>query len=153
MLKLIISLILFVYLPSHSSAQDHSARDTSKIAILNLNSPDIWLTDFKNAKPAQLTDKDFTDIEKLLRNCVKENNQGIELKRYKRQYVPYINSKGQKEVYVNCFCFSDEIEFKYWRKQLVMVDDGGDCFFHVTINLTTNKCGNLYVNGLAMNSQ
>jgi hypothetical protein len=33
----------------------------------------------------------------------------IDLKKYKRQYIAVTNSKGEKEVWVNCFCNT-------WRK-------------------------------------
>jgi hypothetical protein len=58
--------------------------------------------------------------------------------------VPFIDSKGDKKVYINGFCVLDD--FTYWKQTLVDVADGGSCFFHVTLNLTTNKYEKLFIN-------
>jgi hypothetical protein len=64
---------------------------------------------------------------------------------YKRQYVPYINPNGEKAVWINCFCSSHDNSD--WRKELVFVLDGGNCYFNLKINLKTRKYYDLMVNG------
>jgi hypothetical protein len=73
---------------------------------------------------------------------------GIDFKKYdyKRQYVSIINSIGEKEVWINCFCDSF---YKDWKKQILHVDDGGNCFFNLKVNLSTKKCYDIFVNGYA----
>ena len=56
-----------------------------------------------------------------------------------------LSVKGEKKVYVNCFCLSGG-NFIEWKKLMHIVDDGGSCFFNVIINLTTIECEQLNVN-------
>jgi hypothetical protein len=65
-------------------------------------------------------------------------------KSYKKQLVAVTNKDGDKEVWVNCFC--DTLN-KNWRKEILLVQDGGRCYFNFKINLTQNKCYHLIVNG------
>jgi hypothetical protein len=130
--------------------------DTSVIAILPIDTNYHWL--FKNVTSVKLTNKDLEIVDVILTSSIKlhnykqdttkEFNEYIDLKKYKRQYVPFVNSKGEKKVYINCFCTSDW-SFDNWKKSLVQVDDGGSCFFQVTINLTTAECEKLFTNGYA----
>jgi hypothetical protein len=130
--------------------------DTNSIAILKVDTAYYWL--FKDAIDVDLTNSNIQMVDKLLNECIKKHNdqqdstkkfyEFIDLKKYKRQYIPFINSKGEKKVHVNCFCISDW-NLNGWKKSLVLVDDGGSCFFNVTINLTTNKYEELYINGYA----
>ena len=69
----------------------------------------------------------------------------IDLTKYKRQIIAVTNDKGEKEVWVNCFCN----DANYWKKEIVQVMDGGKCFFNFKINLTTKKYFDLRVNGEA----
>ena len=127
--------------------------DTSKIAILRVDTAYVWL--FKNTTSINLVNKDIQTIDRLLSDCINAHNKKqdttkkfseyIDLKNYKRQYVPFTNSKGEKKVYVNCFCLSGG-NFIEWKKLMHIVDDGGSCFFNVIINLTTIECEQLNVN-------
>lgn len=128
--------------------------DTSEIVIIPIDRANSWL--FKDATSMELTDQDLQTVDKLLMDCIRIHNtrqdstkqfsEYIDLKKYKRQYVAFIDSKGEKKVYVNCFCFSD-FGFDDWKKTLVEVEDGGSCFFNVTINLTRLKYEQLNTNG------
>ena len=122
---------------------------------------------FKNCKQTTLSDSDYLLIEKLLTQCIAEYNLEqdkylneitnkfpdrnfnreyflIDIQQYKRQYIVVINDKNEKEVWINCFC---DTFFKDWRKEIIDVDDGGNCFFNLKINLTREKYYNLWVNG------
>ena len=141
--------------------------DISTIAILPFDTAQYWV--FKGCKPTDLTNSELTIIEKLLRKCINEynpvqeiqykefkskfpdseiekNNFVIELSRYKRQYIAVTNKKGEKEVWVNCFCDTWD---KNWKKGLIFVLDGGNCYFNLKINLTTGKYYEFMVNGNA----
>jgi hypothetical protein len=133
--------------------------DTTKITILPIDP--TYHSVFKDAAPLQLTSQDLHSIDTLLNDCIKAHNnkqdstneysEVIDLKKYRRQYVPFVDSKGNKKVYVNCFCSHNDVpgEFDYWKKTLIVVNDGGSCFFQITLNLTTNKYEQLYLNGYA----
>lgn len=137
----------------------------SVFAILPFDTTQDWV--FKDSKPAELTTADLAEIEKILRefidsynleqerqyNETKTRNSSLEidlkdfiidLKKYKRQYIAVTNYKGEKEVWVNCFCDTWK---KNWRKELIFVLDGGNCFFNLKINLTKGECYELMVNG------
>lgn len=111
MIKIIFlsSLLLFLDTTSFSQQTKHAKKyyfqgDTSRYAILKFNKSCYWI--FKNAKPATLTRKEIELTEILLKTAIKEHNQNIknvlfnlkELKNYKRQLIPVINRKGEKEV-------------------------------------------------------
>ncbi|MFT3934427.1 MAG: hypothetical protein QM726_12470 [Chitinophagaceae bacterium] len=131
--------------------------DTSNIAIIQFDTSVHWLFD-STSKPSGLTQSDILEIDSLFDKSITDYNAkvneaakkyyAIDLtkRKYKRQYVCAINKDGQKEVYINCFCdtFQDN-----WKKSLVQVDDGGNCFFNFKINLTTKKYFDFFVNGYA----
>lgn len=140
----------------------------SVYVILEPDSDLPWA--FKDEKPATLSEAELIEIEKILEKAIEENNHhqqemleqhnknhpdrqitetGYELSTegYKRQYVPIINSKGQKEIWINFFCgdnFNDR-----WRTGIVWVLDGGNCYFNLKINLATKTYSELMINGYA----
>lgn len=141
--------------------------DTSIITILPFDTIKHWV--FKNNSPTDLTGEDLLQVESILNKCIsvyntnqethfKElnekypgykldwNNFIIDLQRYKRQYVATTNSKGEKEVWLNCFCGGG---YPNWKTDLVFVKDGGNCYFNLKINLTSGECYDLMVNGNA----
>ena len=65
---------------------------------------------------------------------------------YKKQLVAVINSKGEKEVWVNCFCDSPIYD---WHTKIYWVDDGASCYFNFKINLNTKKHFEFVVNSAA----
>lgn len=131
--------------------------DTSLIAIIPFTQSGNW--PFKPIyKPASLNQKELKEIDSLLNNCIEEYNAGLseQLKprygvdrkkyKYKRQYVAALNPSGEKEVWINCFCSSMG---ERWKKELMLVDDGGNCYFNLKVNLNTKMCYEMVVNGYA----
>jgi len=126
--------------------------DTSFYAIIAYDSSMHWL--FNEAKPAPLSGMEINAIEATLLDAVinynkKVENEGFRIKpveNYKRQYVAVFNKKRQKEVWINFFCSPPGSN---WRKSIFTVDDGGNCFFSIKINLITNRYYDLSVNGYA----
>ena len=142
--------------------------DTSVIAILPFDTTTLhWV--FKSGKATDLTTDDLLKIDTILKKCIAHYNPDqerkfqeindkhpeyklerkdfvIDLVHYKRQYLATINSKGEKEVWVNCFCGEWDIDS---RTSPVLVMDGGNCYFNLKINLTTGQYYELMVNGEA----
>ena len=147
------------------SETDTKTIDTTKIAIIHLDSTNNWL--LKNAKPTDLTTQEMNEIDKIIFNCITDYNRQqkdlfkelkakypdneyeienfqIDIAQYFKQFVPTINENGEKEVWINCFCGLDD---RNWRKEIIVVEDGGNCYFNLKFNLTTKKCTDLMVNG------
>lgn len=107
-----------------------------------------WM--FKNASGATLEKSEIAEVEAILKKAVNEYNAPqkeslkINLPEYKRQFVSFINDKNEKIVWVNCFVGD---YFENWREALVTVDDGGNSFFNVKINLTKKIYYDFRVNG------
>lgn len=88
---------------------------------------------------------------------------------YVKQIVPFKKDKNERVIWVNCICtreidsYEKQLEtynkikkknkrtyvpwYKGWTKQLIEVDDGGNCWWNVKINLTSRKYYDLHVNG------
>jgi hypothetical protein len=131
--------------------------DTTKTAFIDWDAASNYPFDSVEYKPATITQEDIEQIEKHITESVTKYNNSlsaghddykIDLKDpgYKKQVVAVTNSKGEKEVWVNYFC--DEWH-KAWRTHIVMVHDGGPCYFNFKINLTTKKVYDVMVNGFA----
>ncbi len=139
--------------------------DTSRIALIPLDTTSIWL--FEDAEPSMLDQIELLQIEKILVYCIRyfntmqkkrideisAENSGdelrltdftIDLNAYKRQYVSAIDKNGEKVVWVNCFCGKWSESGKY---NIILVEDGRNCFFNLIINLATNMYYDFYVNG------
>ena len=67
---------------------------------------------------------------------------------YYRQYVGYIDSKGNRIVFVNAVCKSYGQKSDL-RKDWIFVFDGGSCFYQIKVDLTAKKCFDFSVNGEA----
>ena len=63
---------------------------------------------------------------------------------YFRQYVP-IRRAGHRLLYVNGFCEAPS----YWRTQLVIVMDGGTCYWQALYDPATDRYSSLTINGRA----
>ncbi len=141
--------------------------DTSNYIILHYDSIDFEI--FEDGKAATLSQDDLIRINQILSKAVKEYNKKqemkfnelnlknpelsfkkedflIELKTYKRQYIAITNRLGEKEVWVNCFC---SLYDSSWKTEPVMVNDGGNCFFNIKINLKKKRFYEFRVNGNA----
>lgn len=66
------------------------------------------------------------------------------LETYARQYVGI--GEGEDVVSVNALCAVDDLD---WEDQLVVVADGGSCFWHATVDLPTSEVLSFTVNGEA----
>jgi len=140
----------------------------SEYVILPFDASWYWI--FKGVKQTELSKSELMEIEKIIESAVEENNKqqndelikhnntypdnqltktGYELKLegFKRQYVPVINEKGEREIWVNFFC--DDWGSKNWKSGLIRVKDGGNCYFNLKVNLETKTYSELSINGYA----
>jgi hypothetical protein len=94
-------------------------------------------------KATDISDKEIFECETLLKSVIldytveemtkddpKTRFHTEEFKRklnkYGRQYMTVVSDKGDKIVYINCFC--NPTHFDYRGKELIQVVDGGSCF-------------------------
>ena len=140
----------------------------SEFVILPFKKDWYWI--FKDVKTTELTQLELNEIENILKIAVKENNERqklnlkkhneeypknkwnetgfeLKLKGKKRQYVPVINEKGEKEIWINFFC--NDWESDSWKSDLMIVNDGGNCYFNLKVNLTNKTYSELMINGYA----
>lgn len=66
------------------------------------------------------------------------------LNKYKRQYFGYINSDGDKIIWVNCIWFK-KISNKI-SEEVIIIMDGGSYFWNIKVNLSKKKLFALAVN-------
>lgn len=129
-----------------------------------------WHWIFEKAEAANLSADELQQIEAIINRAVAEHNEAekqalkahnekypqqqrtetgyeISTEGHKRQYVPVITAEGEKQVWINFFCddFGDEL----WKTKLFIVEDGGNCFFNLKVNLSKQTYADLVVNGEA----
>jgi hypothetical protein len=140
--------------------------DTAVIAIFKWDASKYYSFP-RNSDPISLTQDELVLMESIFTSAVTEYNDRvrpllprlyetlgrkdstlilINFKEYKRQYFPYKDVNGERIVYINCFC-EKYGEFRHWREVEELVDDGGNCYFQLKINLTQKKYIDFFVNG------
>lgn len=140
------------------TVQNYLKYDTSEIAIISWENAK-YMFDSANFRSAKLTQEDLSTMDSLVTICVTNYNKELNLpeehkdyeidlkgRDYKRQLVAMINSKREKEVWVNCFCHTRD---NSWKTQIRDVHDGGPCYFNLKVNLTTKTFFDLSINGFA----
>jgi len=135
-----------------------------EFVILNSDSAYVDWHPADYVSPSRLTKNELYELDKTIMKAVKtypRDNLTIlsteTLNKYRRQYVPYINTNNEKIVAIYGFCRILEGPYeispgKYeirpldWGKNIIHPDDGGDCFWTFYVNLTTFE-NRLVVNG------
>lgn len=127
-----------------------------------------WHWTFKeDVQPSQLNQSELIEIEHFIKTAIKQNNElqknnlnnhnkkypddqitqtgyELKLKGFKRQYIPIINDEGQKIVLINFFC--DALEEEDWKTKIIQVEDGGNCYYNLKVNVTTKEYYELEIN-------
>jgi hypothetical protein len=122
------------------------AQQEAKFVVLSAKLPDGIVTTQETWSPIKTDiDKAESSISQIA--SLKGNYASIQIdhpERYFRQYVP-IRQEGRKLLYVNAFCEAPS----YWHTQLVIVDDGGSCFWQALYDPATDTYSHLTINGRA----
>ncbi|MBW7676823.1 hypothetical protein [Chryseobacterium chendengshani] len=104
------------------------------------------------------TQKEIERTEKIIFERIPENKLAIfkqvncpkiakNLKKYNRQYIGYINSNGERIIWIN-FIWRKECP-ENWKKEIIINIDGCSYFWQVKINLRVDEIFDFYVNGVA----
>jgi hypothetical protein len=91
---------------------------------------------------------DVSKAEEILKKFLMKENPSIYSKfsRYKLQYFGLINKDNEKVIFINAGIGFEKGE---WKRDYLSVDDGGDNYFNIKVNLNQSKCFDFYVNGEA----
>lgn len=149
------SLIYYYSFPIAYDSRHTIISDTSQVSFL----PN--LVKFYNP-----TIQDYRNAEDLLIKELKNKSSEyltmldtLSIRNYYRQYSFYRQTNNDSMVYINGLCeileypaeSDGEIIWKpwNWKDELISVNDGGDCYWQVLINLTSRKVEYLMINGVA----
>jgi hypothetical protein len=141
--------------PTAFASRITTINDTSKLKWFNDEFHCYWYP-----RP-----EDYRKIENIIKKALNENISDYWLildetsaKYYGRQYLFFENNEGDSMVFINAFCeildfptdSSGILELKpyNWRNNFMIVDDGGDCFWKIKINLSQKKYLYFIVNGV-----
>lgn len=105
-------------------------------------------------------------VDSIIVNAITENPEKYfkylkadSFKDFYKQYVCYVDSKGDSIVYMNAICeipnfpiFDSTLGYATlkrldWQHHLDKVEDGGDCYWRIFINFTKRKYFSFSVNG------
>ena len=142
--------------PPERSSGASVRRKAPDFALLPAGEIELWNKYFAPASHAtswEPTLGDMNDVEAdlaqitaLSRTEGDPNRQIDNPQEYYRQYLA-VEINGKKMLVLNAICSVDPDTD--WRKHLVVVRDGGKCFWHAMYDLSTRKFSDLFVNGRA----
>jgi hypothetical protein len=69
------------------------------------------------------------------------------LKKYIRQYFGYVSATGEKVIYISALWKNNKD--RQWLTDYISVEDGGDYYWQIKINLSSQKCLMFSINGEA----
>jgi hypothetical protein len=157
---LIATLVLNLFTPfinkAHAQNSKRFAVDTAIYTILPYDSSAMMGMNwhYSNAHAGSLNAMEVDSLEPIVdsaygaytRDSTAYLHNLRKLKGYWRQYIALINYNGEKIVWVNFFCADVNGD---WKHRVIIVDDGGNCFFQLFINVHLGKAEDLIPNGYA----
>lgn len=126
-------------------------------------------SELNNKTKLTLTTSEIVEAEKLLLNDVWNKQNTVitdpfirkHLDKYLRQYVGFINTNGQKIVFISFLwkksMIDDEklyrqfpkIQVHNWKNEWIIVNDGGNSYWEIKINLSSSLLFDFGENGVA----
>ena len=142
--------------PTRQSSRSVAKKNGPDFALLPASEIEPWSKYFapgSHAETWEPTLGDMNDVEANLAQITALSKADADPSRhidspgeYYRQYLAVLID-GKKNIYVNALCSVDQES--NWRKRLIVVADGGKCFWHAMYDLSTQKFSNLTINGRA----
>ena len=125
-----------------------------RLDINNCKNVPNWLKE-SVASPATLSNEEFEQMKTVLQksltryNLKNRSNSNIQIKGlYGVQCLPYIDKEGRKQIWINGFCGDDTMR-QNPATEIIMVFDGGSCFFNSTIRMGSSKRASISIHGFA----
>ncbi|MFT7034181.1 MAG: hypothetical protein ACJA2S_002691 [Cyclobacteriaceae bacterium] len=153
---------LILTLTNSCSNKETSERINFEFAILKLPDDELqyFSQDFANTWNPDSTD--LITAEQVIKKAVGSTEGELlsiqSLPNYFRQYVGFRNSAGERMLWVNALCdikngmVENNGEFVLepwpWKEEPIIVDDGGDCYWNILINIDKHEYSNFFVNGV-----
>lgn len=100
-----------------------------------------------NIIPYDLDTNDLIKIDSLLASCINSNHITMKLGNYFKQCIAVKDIDNEIIVWVNMLCKGKSYNNLFYN--IDRVNDGGDCFFNLKINLNKLIYYELYINGEA----
>jgi hypothetical protein len=102
----------------------------------------------KRAIPFKPTTLQVEAVEKELAQFLRSDHATLlaKFKNYYRQYTGLDIKGAEKIIRGNFLC---QVDNDRWKKEWVMVQDGGDCFFNFTYDLKNLKITSFSINGVS----
>lgn len=117
------------------------AIDFSKIVILPFSEFNGNM--FSSKREATLSSENIKEAEAILQSQLADK-EVRNLDAYFRQYVAVFNAQNHKIIWMNFFC---RLPNAKWKKERVVVKDGGNCYWNVKANINTGEVTEFSVNG------
>ena len=106
------------------------------------------------------TEEEIFKAERIFQRCLNIDKIGIDsisidkdelrpLPKYIRQYAGMYNDAGQKIITLYCIYEPRPEETDEWKKRIIMIRDGGNSVFSISINITTEGCFHFSINSIA----
>src|SRR5262245_17640811 len=91
---------------------------------------------------------DIRRAESVVRSCAVLHlpHRAAEVQRYARQYTGFVMG-GKRLLFVQLFRHAEA--YPNWKCVPVVVDDGGDAYFHLEVDPENSECHQFYANGNA----
>lgn len=151
-----------------SGSRNRVKADTSTIAVLPYDTSYYWLfEEHEKCRNADLSPAELDQLEELVQRAVTDymskyahreelagdsaywNQYRIARSGYVLQCIAVMNATGEKEVWVNALCDPDSPSKGSWQERILVVQDGGGCYYQMKVNLTKGTYADLSVNGVA----
>jgi hypothetical protein len=137
---LITTLTLADEIPGSIFSKEKTEDLATKLPIVDELTPPFWTPKLEQVRA----------LEKLLpqyvRTTIPKNRGPIgTISKYKRQYFG-ITKNRKKQIYVNAFCEQYWSQKNDWQSKFVFVLGGGNCYFQILFDPTTNEFTNFVIN-------
>ena len=112
--------------------------------------PDNFPTAFVNGHrtfPFRPTTEQIKKVELQLQKYLEKNRPELKkIDSYYRQYTGFKTNGSPDNIRANFLC---EVNDDQWKKEWIMVFDGGDCYFNFSFNVNTSEITDFSTNGNA----
>jgi hypothetical protein len=125
---------------TNSSSIIFSSEESKELNLFGVEAP------FWTPKVVQVQELESLLLKYLKSHPPIDDKPVGNLSEYGRQYFG-VTKKGRKLIYLNAFC--NPSRFDQWKKRIILVKDGGSCYFQVYFDPATKEFIHLHYNGQA----